>query len=353
MMFTCPQCGREIKLPSERVAVRCCGKTHTLGLPVTDQSPPTSVTNSHCIHRGAWVNQLDCGCGDAKDIYQCTLLGGLCNAHRLSKDWSVVGIPNEPEPTPCNTCESFLPRLRDGAVVKWIEPTKPIDIKQTFNRVVVTVATGDEWLRILRLTGPLMRKYANRVGADFHAITEASQQWAPLEKFRCYELLETYDQLLFLDADVVINPASPDLFAIGGLAMRDDWDDLPSLDWLRAEWKQLAASHRLSTDWSGRCHNSGVVLCDRSHHAIFEPPSQPFTATHCAEQLWIEHNANRLGYEIQSLGYEWNCQTWSSQFDKRKDSAHVLHFANASNRRQAIKEHIRAAYPAPRRGAKL
>lgn len=66
-------------------------------------------------------------------------------------------------------------------------------------------------------------KYAKKVGADFYCI-ESRDAWPPginkhptYQKFAIYDLIDSYDQILYIDSDYIIKDHAPDLFKEYGL----------------------------------------------------------------------------------------------------------------------------------------
>jgi hypothetical protein len=80
-------------------------------------------------------------------------------------------------------------------------------------KLLVTLNIGDYDKEITELTFPYMREYAKNIGADFYIITERKFPDFPLmlEEFQMYEFSETYDWIIFLDGDCLINPKGVDL----------------------------------------------------------------------------------------------------------------------------------------------
>ena len=80
-------------------------------------------------------------------------------------------------------------------------------------KLLVTLNIGDYDKEITDLTFPYMRQYAQNIGADFHVIRERKFPDFPLmlEEFQMYELSNTYDWIIFLDGDCLINPKGVDL----------------------------------------------------------------------------------------------------------------------------------------------
>lgn len=80
-------------------------------------------------------------------------------------------------------------------------------------KLLVTLNINDYDKEITDFTFPYMRQYAQNIGADFHIITERKFPDLDInfEKFQMYEFFKTYDWIIFLDADCLINPKGVDL----------------------------------------------------------------------------------------------------------------------------------------------
>ena len=81
---------------------------------------------------------------------------------------------------------------------------------------LVTLSIGGNYLpNLTKYTLPLLKHYADKCSADFRIITEEKFKMNPKsghggEKFQLYELSEGYDWTIFVDADALINPDTPD-----------------------------------------------------------------------------------------------------------------------------------------------
>lgn len=80
-------------------------------------------------------------------------------------------------------------------------------------KLLVTLDIGDYDREITNITFPYMKQYAKNIGADFHVITQRKFPDFPLmlEEFQMYEFSNSYDWIIFLDADCLINPNGKDL----------------------------------------------------------------------------------------------------------------------------------------------
>lgn len=81
-------------------------------------------------------------------------------------------------------------------------------------KVIYTLNAGGNYApEITALTYPLLKRYANKIGASFHIITERKFPTFPVvyEKLQIYELGKNVDWNIFVDSDALVHP---DLFDI-------------------------------------------------------------------------------------------------------------------------------------------
>jgi hypothetical protein len=80
-------------------------------------------------------------------------------------------------------------------------------------KTLFTLDVGKYEPKITALTFPFLERYAEKIGADFHVITERKfPQFAPVyEKLQIYELGRGSDWNIFFDADTLVHP---DLFDV-------------------------------------------------------------------------------------------------------------------------------------------
>jgi hypothetical protein len=218
-------------------------------------------------------------------------------------------------------------------------------------RAIVTVANGTEFVELLKLTRPAMQAYADRVGADLIDLDNDTEDWGPMEKFRTFHFATQYQQTLFVDADAIITDHCPDLFEMYGhadIAAHDDWSFLFKTDWLERERNTVANRSGLAIEHTAQCLNSGVVLVNQSAADVWNKPLVDIGTSHCAEQIYLEHqiaNAISSGASFANLNARANWQWWFSTHDEGRfesglGDAWIIHFANAPKRCQTIKNFI-------------
>lgn len=206
-------------------------------------------------------------------------------------------------------------------------------------RCIVTVAVGYEMLAIHRMTKPINQAYADRCDADFICLTNQTESWWGLEKFRTWHFAKQYDECLFLDADAIVRFDAPNLFGLNAdVAMHDDYSRLPQTEWLQKE--RLAISRRTGEQivQSETTLNSGVVYTKQSAADVWKRPLADIGTTHCAEQIWVEHQASC--FAVAELDSRWNWQYWFEDFESGLRDAWIVHFANAPNRLQLIGDYV-------------
>jgi hypothetical protein len=134
-------------------------------------------------------------------------------------------------------------------------------------RLIVTLASGDRHNQIHQLTEYSHLCYAEKVNAIYKVrrCTEAESAAPHFAKYKCLEELKEYEQVLFIDADILINPNAPDIF-----------ENKPDALYLVEEGSveprtgltnQFAFQNNLNQpSYGGPYYNTGVMLMAGVHH---------------------------------------------------------------------------------------
>jgi hypothetical protein len=219
----------------------------------------------------------------------------------------------------------------------------------TNGRLIISVGAGANCEAMLEIAKPNIQAYADRVGADYVQLTGKTQAWWGLEKFRVHQFAKMYDQTLFVDSDVLIRHDAPDIFEVGGIAMHDDLPHLQSEEWILPEYEAVLKSQGLPGQWGRRwLLNSGVVLCDRESADVWLPPLRPLPTDHCAEQFWVEIQAEKLemsGSRVSKLDRRFNHQWWMRDFQDKKSDAWFFHYANAKDKIGCMSSDVKSLSP--------
>jgi hypothetical protein len=210
------------------------------------------------------------------------------------------------------------------------------------SRAVVTLSVGQHGRDLMKISEPLLSRYAERIGARFHVFQVRESDFPCGEKFRYRPAVDHYDRTLCIDADVVLDPERcPDIFQEfppDRLAAHNDGPWIlrnSSFDWIQRETDELCDSQGVERKVVDAAFNSGIVLLSRQHSKFFEQPTLPYPAYHCAEQWWEWLNVQRYQIPVQSLPETWNYQWW---FEQRMPSpndrpdVHIRHYAGMKDR---------------------
>lgn len=214
------------------------------------------------------------------------------------------------------------------------------------NKAIVTIAIGQEYSKLAELTHPAMRKYAQRVEAEFIVIDsfDKSSKTPHFEKYRLYELLETYQRILYVDTDALIVSNCPDLFKLVpegqlGVFLEDDGIKLTN----RSRTDEIQKICGKIDDWSGAFFNSGVMVLSSAHRAMFDPNFKQNSLGSEYEQAQLNWNAQKLGIPIFNLGRRFNHIVW--ELDGSRYKSFIIHYVYCCpprwiSRRQKIAQDI-------------
>jgi len=207
-------------------------------------------------------------------------------------------------------------------------------------KAIVTVATGREYLDLLEITGPTIKAYANRCEADYIALTNATKSWWGLEKFRTRHFVEQYEEVLFVDADCIIKQSCPSLFGQDcDLMIHDDAPYLQSMDWLRSERRDVCTAIGIKYNDGDLCLNSGVVYTRKSAASVWAEPPENIPTSHCAEQIVVEQQAIKHGYQLLDSRFNW--QYYFPNFWGKIDDAHIIHLATCKTKLETARSIIK------------
>ena len=138
-------------------------------------------------------------------------------------------------------------------------------------KLVCTVVVGARYNQLASYTVPLMKLYADKVGADFKILGEhpnIASDNPQYQKLQLYYLLREYDRVVFLDADTMVMPACPSLFEVvppdlfGAVAVPSD---SPIYD----IYRMATALEYGITEWAAPFYNCAVLVASRRHREAF------------------------------------------------------------------------------------
>lgn len=198
-------------------------------------------------------------------------------------------------------------------------------------RAVATLAIGDTYRAISRITSPSMKRYAKEISADFVLLETCRGSIPHFEKFRLHELLASYQRVLYLDADLIVRKDCPNLF-----------DQVPG------DHLGLYDEHRLATEPERRIHqdvmlkachayerpgyritnyyNTGVIVASKDHAAIFERPAKEILLPYW-EQPVINMLIHKSSTRVFDIGYRFNRMPYLDGRVEYRLESYVIHYA--------------------------
>lgn len=196
--------------------------------------------------------------------------------------------------------------------------------------LVLTISIGDHYQKVAKATEDSIKKYADKIGADYLNINNFDPQYITQKwnKFHIHELLNKYKRILYLDIDLIIREDCPNLFEIvppNKLGMFNEGRYTPRFEFL--EQASEYYNEPLRT-WNGKFYNSGVMVISRIHKNIFKlPKGIDFVET---DQPYINLRILNDKIDMFDLDYKFNRMDILDNFCgiSRLDS-YIVHYAGA------------------------
>lgn len=195
---------------------------------------------------------------------------------------------------------------------------------------IVSMAFGSDWWRVGSVSFAAMAVYAERLMADFIVFSRRRfpAQHVHWEKLAMADLLNTYDRIAWLDADVIVRHNGPSIFEAAPYDVLSAWDQGPddanSIGDLRNCAKFYGQSHVLSQ--VPRYFNAGVLVLSRCHAGLFAEPETFFKGIN-PEQTFLNFRKYQLGLAYEPLDWRWNMipQIWAGE--EYRSRANFIHYA--------------------------
>lgn len=196
------------------------------------------------------------------------------------------------------------------------------------NNLILTICVGNTYKEIGDLTHPSIKAYAEKIGADFIAISESScstPHWQKMIEIK--KALEKYDRVLYVDTDIIIRDDCPDLFEFVSedkLAMFNEGKFTERSKELLID--TCKAYNIFLPDWDNRYFNTGVMLIPRKYGFIFEKPNKEYSCYY--EQTYLNMMFALHKPEIQELHYEFNRMCCMDKLTgEERHQSWIIHYA--------------------------
>jgi ADP-heptose:LPS heptosyltransferase len=196
--------------------------------------------------------------------------------------------------------------------------------------LVLTITFGEKYKEIASLTHPTLKRYADRIGADFKVITEKliSKEFIHFEKFQIYDLLLEYERIIFIDSDIIVRDDAPSLFDIVpynelGAFNEGFLDRAGALSVICQKYGQ-----KFKEDWDGCYYNTGVLVISRLHRPLFKLPSEQHVIGHFYEQDYLNMKIYLDKIKTFKLDYKFNRMSCVDKYvGENRHASYFIHYA--------------------------
>jgi lipopolysaccharide biosynthesis glycosyltransferase len=203
-------------------------------------------------------------------------------------------------------------------------------------KLAIVTRADKNILEMCNITLPPMRKYADKIGADFIQLdhqppimTDDNKTHYRIIKVR--ELLEEYDRILCLDADMLINKNIPNIFDVVPYEkMGSIFEDKGSRRGDRLNKILNIQKHWGNVNWKENYTNAGTFVLSKIHRDIFLPHNSEYWVGWGSADLHMSYMSHKLGFEIMELPFKWNHMTmfsepWNNHADRFQ--SYIIHYA--------------------------
>lgn len=209
-------------------------------------------------------------------------------------------------------------------------------------------------------TLPILRRYAKEWGAEF-MILDKSYGFFPWRVMIFHELLDKYERIFYIDADIIITKSCPNIFdAVPydtiGLVFEDKGSRLKDR---RARIAHVKSFFGGNEGWNAGYFNAGMFIVSRPHKELFTKINGMLWGDKFKvmgyEQGHLSYQLAKQGHKHVDLGYKWNhmsmfSESWNgspSRFD-----SYIIHYAGNGkfpdigerSRIQLIKDDVKKVY---------
>ena len=199
---------------------------------------------------------------------------------------------------------------------------------------VFTIAIGDFYQELSKITHPTIKNYAQKIGADFIVKTETAFPLSHYAKFEIAQLLDTYDRVLYLDTDILVSPNMPNIFDIvpeNCVGMLDE-SPLGYDEKFKDFLFENAPDHLANWSKTRKCYNAGVIVCSKKHRNIFRAPDK--FPNHYFEQSFLNLRLLEEKAEIFDLPHQYNRMIYLDLVvPEHRLKSYIIHYAGFLEKR--------------------
>lgn len=193
--------------------------------------------------------------------------------------------------------------------------------------LVLTIAVGNAYQQLAKITHPTLRRYAEKIGADFLSIDGSSASTPHWEKFRIFDLLNQYERIVYLDTDLIIRDDCPNLFEIVPQNYLGVFNEAPFTGGRASAMQDVLNQYEETLpEWNGAYYNTGVMVISRGQKYLFKMPD--VEASSFYEQGYLNMKIAKDKIWIHPLKYQFNRMTCMDGLTgEERHASYIVHYA--------------------------
>lgn len=176
---------------------------------------------------------------------------------------------------------------------------------------------GNVYEKYAKYTLPLIEDYSKKVNSDFIVLNKPDCKYHTCNKYQIGNFLNEYKRVLYLDADIVIKPNSPDIFSknplVGFCVFETErlWNNLMKkyLSQMEPHLSNESSFLRCKTFIENNrfyAKNAGVILVSSEFKHCFERPIYEIQIGAHRDQIWQNYLILKNNISIHKLEECWN-----------------------------------------------
>lgn len=227
-------------------------------------------------------------------------------------------------------------------------------------KLAVVTRADDNIKSYTDLTHPIIEKFCKTWNADFIKLDHnpgimTDDNHPHLRIMKSLDLLDTYDRILHLDSDVVINVNCPNIFEL----VHDNlvgtiFEDKGSRTAARRTVIRKIQNTFGDIGWLNGYINTGVFIVSKMHKELFTPIDGKYWTGWGSDDVHIGYKIRKLNFKIYELPFQFNHMTMFSEpwnNNANRFDSYIIHYAGAGifdqsckTRLQQIKNDIKQIY---------
>ncbi len=194
-------------------------------------------------------------------------------------------------------------------------------------RTAIATRADDTIKEMTDITHPIMRKYAEKIGADFIILNDNKGLHHHYRILQLYELFDKYDRIISMDSDVLLAPDCPNLFEI----VPEDkigtvYEDIFSRQMDRRIRIAKAQEKFGDIHWVGGYVNSGCMVFSKIHKDLFAPGRELYMDLGY-DDVYLGYWIVKLGYKVYNFDLRFNYMHHFDEGGTNRLYAYVIHYA--------------------------